>query len=187
CVRRAYTDERGEETGRSHDGDIEEDRVPVRRGQHAPRQRRRAARSQRLSAARVRRRQPRPLLGDLRGAARRARIRRLSRRPATLSPGEPRRSAAAARVVLPDRLPIRGAALAVRATVPIPASTMRTWRERPPPVVLRQGRYAPAPRELDQHRAADVPLGRIGELAEAGSPENQAFWLAALTRSSRDV
>ena len=66
------------------------------------------------------------------------------------------------------------------------AAMKRTWRERLTTVFVRQGHYAHDPRELDQHRAADVALGRIGELAEAGSPENQASWLAALTRNSRD-
>src|SRR5436853_152718 len=67
------------------------------------------------------------------------------------------------------------------------AAMKRTWRERLTTVFVRQGHYAHDPRELDQHRAADVTLGRIGELAQAGSPENQASWLAVLTRSSRDV
>src|SRR5438874_2591226 len=67
------------------------------------------------------------------------------------------------------------------------AAMKRTWRERLTTVFVRQGHYAHDPRELDQHRAADVALGRIGELAEAGSPENQASWLAALTRNSRDA
>src|SRR5438045_5369317 len=67
------------------------------------------------------------------------------------------------------------------------AAMKRTWRERLTTVFVRQGHYAHDPRELDQHRAADVALGRIGELAEAGSPENQASWLAALTRNSGDA
>src|SRR5213076_983018 len=67
------------------------------------------------------------------------------------------------------------------------AAMKRIWRERLTTVFVRQGHYAHDPRELDQHRAADVALGRIGELAEAGSPENQASWLAALTRNSGDA
>src|ERR1700757_3838539 len=70
----------------THDGDGGEHRVPVRRGQHAPRHRRVAGRSERVPAARVRPQQPRPLLEHFRGAARGARVRRLPRRAAALSP-----------------------------------------------------------------------------------------------------
>ena len=62
------------------------------------------------------------------------------------------------------------------------AAMKRTWGERLTTIFARQGHYAHDARELEKYPAADFTVAHIGELAEAGSPGNQASWLAALTR-----
>jgi FMN phosphatase YigB (HAD superfamily) len=50
------------------------------------------------------------------------------------------------------------------------AAMKRTWRERLTTVFARQGHYAHDTRELEKHRAPDLTLAHIGELADALLP-----------------
>ncbi len=90
-------------------------RLPVRRRQHAARQRRSAGRSEPASGVDLRRRHARPLLGAVRGLAQGAGIRRLPGRPGTLPARGPAPPRVAAHVELAGRLPVRRSPLSRRA------------------------------------------------------------------------
>ena len=86
-------------------------RLPLRRRQHAARQRPRRRRSAHPPRRRGRRGLRAPVLAALRGAPRRARLRRLPRRPAALPRRAPARPARPRRLALPRLLPVREPAL----------------------------------------------------------------------------
>ena len=123
-----------------------------RRRQHAARQRPRHRRPARPPRARVRRRQPRPLLGDLRGAARRARLCRLPRRACSATALErSARSAHAAADVVASSSTIRSPTGSIRAR----STRSRISRRSGPTVILSDGDVVFQPRKV-------AALGAVG-------------------------